>query len=207
MNEDNIIKFDLNKLRTKEQERKVKDVKAKVGTFYKDWKKKICSAPRTRQELVTSLYDLQNGLGEILKESGLKEFEDYTINLLEDKIAETIAFQLAEKSIFVPYVPEGAKGDFKPIPFDSEEEFMKIPFVATIAGKEGFIGFLRNGNMIESLWVTGELLAVGSVTTTKCLQKFPTVEEMKLSTAEVNPAPSESGTDSTIPDSPASSNP
>lgn len=185
------IKWNKQKAQERADERHRKKARAHVGKMYQDWKKILCSQPRTPQEVVASLYKLKDEIMDYLHSEGLatmKDFHDFTCNLVEDCIARAITSQMSGSNVITPAEIEGVDIPThlkpKPAQFKTIAEFLSIPWIVRYRNNSGFVGFLRQGRIIHALYSdnmaqhTGvpDLPVVGTVSNTVGLDQLPSPE-------------------------------
>lgn len=180
---------------------KQKRVKKKAYDIYRRWVSKVKAKARTPQEVIAATYQLQTQLGELTNaaaECGLEEWHQFTMQIVEDKIASLISTGIVAKNEIVPYVPanptlldtdnnaivrEQLQRDAKPVQFRTLEELYAIPFVTAVRNKDGFIGLVLNGKGLVAVFRDGDAVTVGLVATGTGLDKIPTLEDFQQALA------------------------
>lgn len=170
-------------------------VKRQMHSTYQRWTAKVRGKNRTRKDILAATYELQTLMGTFAKaanECGLEEWHQFTMQIIEDKIATIISTDITEKNEITPYIPDGVtmldkdndaivakdlREKARPTTFRTMEELFDIPFVANARTKTGFVGFCLYGNGLVAVYKDGDAVGIGLLANGKGVEKFPTVEE------------------------------
>lgn len=182
-------KHDL-KVETFQQDEAKKKAMLIIGRCYLSWKRDLERAIKrakgkfTGQDLVTRLYDLHGQVGKACQHTpGMKEFREFTMSMIEDRISEIIATKGLQLNLFAEYLPPNPTTTGLTVPekhtFGNLDEFIEIPYLKAFKDKVGFIGFIREGKGIFALFEGGEHTPVGVVLTLDCeIERLPTRLQM-----------------------------
>lgn len=189
-------------LRLRPQQRRIKK---KAYDIYQRWVKKVKSKARTPQEVIQATYQLQTQLGELsnaAKECGLEEWMQFTLQIVEDKIASLVATGISAKNEIVMWIPENPtmldadnaeivrqqlQRDARPVQFRTLDELNAIPFVAAVRGKQGFVGLVLHGKGLVAVFNDGEAVPVGILANGVGVDKLPTLDAFSKALTEEQP--------------------
>lgn len=168
--------------------------KHRIGKIFADWKIKLTTTRRVKvEDLVPKTRELKEQITKILKEVGLfeDEYGKKTLELLDDKISDIMAVEMAGKIVdkqtafiniltrFLPERPDQQPQTPEVFEFRTAEELTAIPFVKKLSEQEGFVGILRDANKLLALYENSETILLGAVSTRVGLDNIPTVGEFK----------------------------
>lgn len=217
MNPNDPIKWDKSKKEARDQANadrdrveKENECKSLIAGAYAKWKRQLTRKPKTAQEVTAALYELMAIVSENSKHLS-DEWKAFTIQLLEDKIGQTVTLEITERNQIMPYVPDIAyKGDevdaiakhnalhgIKPVVFRTQEELEQLSFVAAVMAKEGFAGLVIDGAFLCGLFEDGEFLKIGVLTNAVGTTKYPRAKEIHDALAATEAAKSGAAADST----------
>lgn len=218
MNDDQ-IRWNLDKKRERDQAREQEKAKSLIGKIYASWKVNLCAKPRTRKEVLQSLYKLRDDIlkeGKYLAENNLKDFSEMTFNILEEKISQLLTAHITGRNAIRQHVPaqHQLSGDIttaKAEHFRNKEELLAIDFVAHFVQQPGFTGFTWHRH--EEKWTIdlyllahfaqGDTWLVGTLVNDVGLDDIPeykdTLDESVLSGAPEPGRPAEPGEGGSAP--------
>jgi hypothetical protein len=144
--EDRLLKWSADKKQAKDLEREQKRAKQIIGEKYEDWKKELCSKPRTRKEVIAFLYRLRDMVLDHAKDCAalkLKDFSDFTYAVIERHLSSLITAHITGHNVLKQHVPVtlvagGQVAMAKTEVFRNKEELLKVDFVKWFTEQPGF---------------------------------------------------------------------
>lgn len=126
----------------REQE-KAKDL---IGKHWLSFQKELCSKSRRHEEIIQHLYKFRDDVlneAKYLKENGLEDFTQMSVDIVEQKLALLITARITATNRITQHVPttEGVRGAMpKNKPFKTKDELLAIGFVQHFTKQDGFTG-------------------------------------------------------------------
>jgi hypothetical protein len=217
------------------QERDAKRVKKLIHTAYTQWVKKLKSKPRTPKDILEATYQLQALLGsydKACKNVGLEDFHKFTMEIVEDKLAQIVATDIVANNQITMFVPdhptmldddndrivrEQLQRDAKPVTFRTLDELKAIPFVKAVIQKSGFVGLCLHSNGLVGVFRSRDVVPIGFLVNGVGVENLPTteafaaaidaIEESAAATdggsAATEPSPAPAGGDATDASTPS----
>lgn len=195
------IKWDKVSKEKRDQDNALRDEKNRqnqvlqiLGKHYEQWKKKLLKKKgATNQEVIKSLYDLMRVCATALKDKGLDDYLDFTIGMIEDKIATAVAINVNKKNQVAQYIPDtsfigpdsqvdaiakhNATRTVPTMTFENQEQLEAVDFVKKIKDQEGFIGFVVHWPMLTAIFDGEEVVKVGVLTNFIGIGRYPSWNE------------------------------
>lgn len=198
-----------------------KQVKKAIQRDWERWKNQVKGKPRTAKDVIAATYCLQTIIGQYAatcKACGLEEWHNFTMQIIEDKIATCVATDITEKNQIVQYIPpnptlmdsdndaivaDQLRRDVKPVTFRTYEEFMEIPFVKSFTVKQDFVGLCLHANGVVAVFRDGVTAGVGILANGVGVDKLPSLEDFALAMEAARSATADAGSTSGAADASA----
>lgn len=169
-----------------------------MGKLSKVWNQKVAAITHKRKAprdaiagLLDKLVAEMEGLvrSQCHGRAALKDFEDMTISLLQEKAELLRLTRFNERNCLTPYIPSFARVTSDPkLPraaqpavvrytFNTEAEFRDIPPVRNASLKEGFTGFVLEQASVWAVFDDTESVPVGTVVNGLGMEKLPGVKQ------------------------------
>lgn len=178
-----------------------KRFKDRVKRMFDQWRRDLCSVKRTRDEVLVCVEELrlefQRMVATVGNDIADPEYVHFTHQMLDSKAAEILADTFMVKNTITQYIPKyTADGSVPPeegiilmadmkkkaapkADFKNSSEFYKIGFVRVMAGKPGFLCFVRDNEWVRGVFKDGEVLPLGKLANLIGVDNMLTIEQFK----------------------------
>ena len=158
-------------------------IRRRIKAMYSDWQKAVRSKKTvSRDALIESLKRLRSNIVKEAKDApGLKEFVDYTVRMIDNKMLELSAMTALNKLTL--HQADGSPLDIPVIaPFSTQEELMRVTRVKQETERKGFIGFVAEDGKLLALRSDSNSLIidlVGTLDNNFGVTDLPSMEQFK----------------------------
>lgn len=189
------LQWSADKKQDKDLEREQRRAKEIIGAKYADWKRELCSAPRTRKEIIAFFYKLRDMVLDHAKDCAalkLNDFSDYTYAIIERHITALITAQITGHNVAKQHVPitlvaSGHVATAKTEAFRTTKELLALDFVQWFSSQPGFTGFswqriekpLNIEFMLLAHYASGDSWLVATLINDSGLEDLPQYDDLK----------------------------
>jgi hypothetical protein len=148
------------------------------------------------EELKNKILDLRNLVMTEVEGAGLGPWKEFSTKLLDEKLLEIETVLIAARNRIVQYIPvlpgvaetiqsnlptplqteEQKRGAVEAF-FQTEEQMRAIPWIKSVADKEGFMGFCLDGHKLVGMFDDGEIVPIGVVSCGTGLERVPSLHD------------------------------
>ena len=167
MDQDYPVNWNRQRKEERDKDNAAKLIKQELGKIYQQWKRTLVGSPKTPAEVNAALERLRTMcLDKLGAHPDLKDYREFTANLVGDMIARMISSDICRNNTFTPI-------DGAPVQFRNVEEFGAIPAIDTAAKAQDFVGFLLDKQTVLALSDDGSRKELGFVVNTVGLDWMP----------------------------------